>query len=287
MSSIVETKTTEAAAAQFHWALWRRQIMAILRLEVRKNLFGKRSVLIYLLTSLPLLIMVPFSFVARNEINNNFADGLQIYAGIYDGLILRTVVFFGCAWMFMNLFRGELVDKSLHYYFLTAIRRDVLLVGKYLSGVLTTGGLFAGMTAVTVILLHVPRGFSTSVRYMFQGPGLSQVAAYLSITILACVGYGAIFLVIGLFFRNPIVPALLVYGWEAINFLLPPILKRFSVIFYLQSLTPVPMSEGPFAIVATPSPVWVAVPILVVLTAAVLFVASLRIRRIEIRYAGE
>ena len=36
---------------------------------------------------------------------------------------------------------------------------------------------------------------------------------------LACVGYGAFFLVVGLFIRNPIVPALLLYGWEWLNFL--------------------------------------------------------------------
>jgi hypothetical protein len=43
---------------------------------------------------------------------------------------------------------------------------------------------------------------------------------------------------------QPIIPGLLLYGWEWINFLLPPGLKKVSVIHYLQSLVPVPMSEG-------------------------------------------
>ena len=47
---------------------------------------------------------------------------------------------------------------------------------------------------------------------------------------------------------------LLLYGWEWLNFLLPPLLKKVSVIHYLNSLVPVPISEGPFAVVAEPTP---------------------------------
>ncbi len=54
----------------------------------------------------------------------------MIFAVYYGGLILRTVVFFGCAWIFMNLFRGDIVDRSLHFYFLSPVRREVLVVGK-------------------------------------------------------------------------------------------------------------------------------------------------------------
>jgi hypothetical protein len=107
------------------------------------------------------------------------------------------------------------------------------------------------------------------------------------VTILACIGYGAVFLIIGLRFRNPIIPALILYGWEWINFLLPPGLKKISVIHYLTSLVPVPMSEGPFAVLAEPTPAWISVPSLVLFTAVVLFLASLHIRRMEISYAGE
>ena len=98
--------------------------------------------------------------------------------------------------------------------------------------------------------------------------------AYLGVTILACIGYGAVFLLVGLFFRNPIIPALLLYGWEWINFLLPPFLKKISVIHYLQSLVPVPMSEGPFAVLVEPTPAWISVPSLLLFTGVVLFLAE-------------
>jgi hypothetical protein len=86
---------------------------------------------------------------------------------------------------------------------------------------------------------------------------------------------------IGLFFRNPVVPALIVYGWEWLNFLLPPSLKRISIIHYLHSLVPVPVSEGPFATVVEPTSPWLAIPGLLLLTLLVLVIASRRIRRME------
>ena len=110
---------------------------------------------------------------------------------------------------------------------------------------------------------------------------------YLGITILGCLGYGAFFLVIGLFFRNPMIPAAIIYVWELINFLPPPLLKKISVIHYLHSLVPVPIPEGPFALVAEPTPAWVSVPGLLTVTAVVLVFASYRIRRMEIRYGGD
>ena len=107
------------------------------------------------------------------------------------------------------------------------------------------------------------------------------------ITTLACIGYGAFFVVVGLFVRNPIIPAVLLYGWEWLNFLMPPLLKKVSVIHYLNSLLPVPLSEGPFAVVAEPTPAWIAIPSMLIVTLLVLVLAAYRIRKMEIRYGSE
>lgn len=187
----------------------------------------------------------------------------------------------------MNLFRGDIIDRSLHFYFLSPVRREVLVVGKYFSGLVTSIILFTATTVISMLLLYVPHFPSESSRFFLEGAGLGQILTYAGITILACIGYGAFFLVVGLFFRNPIIPALVLYGWEWLNFLLPPLLKKISVIHYLNSLTPIPVLEGPFAVVAEPTPAWIAVPSLILVTVLVLFIASRRIRRMEIRYDSE
>ena len=286
MSSTAETIQTRTGAMNgANVSLWLRQIAAILRLELKKNFFGKRSLLVYLLAMMPIGLLVLVE--AINPLGRDTAQLPTVFSIFYNSLILRTVVFFGCAWIFMNLFRGELVDRSLHYYFLSSVRREVLVTGKYLSGLLTSVILFGAVTIICMLIVFFAHFYSSSTRFFFDGPGFSQLFWYVTITILACVGYGAFFLVVGLFVRNPIIPALLLYGWEWINFLLPPLLKKISVIHYLNSLVPVPISEGPFAVVAEPTPAWISIPGLLIVTTLVLILAGTRIHRMEVRYGSD
>jgi ABC-type transport system involved in multi-copper enzyme maturation permease subunit len=285
----METSTAEIGILRTgSWSLWRRQVLAIMGLEIKKNFFSRRALLLYPVAGLPIFLLSMLAlFPPNTSETQNFGELSQVYAAVYGGLILRTLVFFGCAWVFMNLFRGEVVDRSLHYYFLSPVRREVLVVGKYLSGLIATIILFSITTVASMLILHFGLFPSESSRYFFEGVGAAHLLAYFGVTVLACIGYGAVFLILGLFFRNPIVPGLLLYGWEWINFLLPPLLKKISVIHYLQSLVPVPMSEGPFAVLVEPTPAWISVPSLLVFTGVVLFLAGLHIRRMEISYAGD
>jgi ABC-type transport system involved in multi-copper enzyme maturation permease subunit len=290
MSSVIEVEATKPMVASHDWSLWFRQIRAILRIEVRKNFWGKRAILIYFFAAIPVLLMFLLAIVDPDgaaDIRRNWAAAQEVFGNIYEALILRTIVFFGCAWIFMNLFRGEVVDKSLHYYFLCALKREVLVVGKYFSGLVASIILFSLTTGGSLFFLYYARGYPANINYLFDGPGLGQCLAYIGITILACLGYGAVFMVIGLFFRNPIIPALLVYGWEWLNFLLPPVLKKISIIHYLHTLAPVPMNEGPLATIVAPTSPWVSIPSMIAFTAIVLVLASIRIRKMEIRYGGE
>jgi len=267
------------------------QILAILRLEVRKNFAGKRAIPVYLLAALPVLLFAAHAAgLGDGRRRCTGAEDFLAYAGFFQVFTLRLAIFFGCVAIFMNLFRGEVLEKSLHYYFLAPVRRDVLVAGKYLSGLLTCGFLFCLSTLLSFLIVsfHVA---SVRNQDLFAGPALGHLSAYLGVTWLACLGYGAVFLVMGLFFRNPIIPAITILVWESITIFVPPLLKKFSVIFYLESLCPVkvPFGRGGaiFAITADPTPAWIAIPGLLGLTALVIVLASLRIRRMEINYGTE
>jgi ABC-type transport system involved in multi-copper enzyme maturation permease subunit len=288
MSSSTADVATVKSKRPLPWSLWFRQIRAIFRLEIEKNFLGRRSILLYLLALLPVAPLVLAAPVTPPGAEwHDFTRYNMIFAFYYNIFILHTVIFFGSAWIFMNLFRGDIIDRSLHFYFLSPVHREVLVAGKYLSGLVTAILLFTATTVVCMLLVYLPHFPSESSRFFLDGPGMGQLFTYAGVTILACIGYGAFFLVVGLFFRNPIIPALVLYGWEWLNFLLPPVLKKISVVHYLHSLTPVPVYEGPFAVLAEPTPAWIAVPSLIVVTALVLIVASYRIRRMEIRYGNE
>jgi hypothetical protein len=125
-------------------------------------------------------------------------------------------------------------------------------------------------------------------------PGWSQFAAYLSVTALACVGYGSVFLAVGLLFRNPIVPTAVVLLWESANPFLPPILKKTSMIYYLQSLCPVTVSQDNLPPLMSllisptqPATTITAIIRIVLLTLFVLVLASFIARKLEINYSTD
>ncbi len=228
----------------------------------------------------------------ENELRTIPKDSL-IFATVFQFFYLRLAIFFGCVGIFTNLFRGELLDKSLHFYLLAPIRREVLLVGKYLAGLIATVVIFTVSTALQILAMgwHLTGPAMTE---FLRGPGWGQIGAYLGVTALACLGYGSVFLAAGLLFRNPIIPAAVVLLWESANPFLPAALKKISVIFYLQSMCPVVARPNDMPALAalllssaeaTPA-IWAAGG-LVVVTLAVLALAARQARNLEINYSSD
>ena len=356
--------------------LWCTQILAIVRLEMKKTFFARRGLWVYLLAFAPLVLFVtnsiasghrrselqriardhPVSSAAFNDIREgmtrdevtqklgrpytqwnrrirnghndqrewshyrytdgkielflSFEDGklrgihrsnldnlpqvLQVFAGVFQSYYLRLAVFFGCVGVFVNLFRGEMLDKSLHMYLLTPTRREVLLAGKYLAGLLATVVIFTSSTALQWLALLWQFDY-TAVANFLSSAGWSQFSSYLAVTALACVGYGSVFLAIGLLFRNPIIPVTAVLLWEGVNPFLPAALRKISMIYYLQSLCPPAPAVGqdvPGLVHLLISPVQpatrsMAVLSIVILTCVVLVAAARLSRRMEINYSTE
>ncbi len=217
-----------------------------------------------------------------------------IFATVFQFFYLRLCVFFGCVGVFANLFRGEMLDKSLHFYLLTPIRREVLAIGKYLAGLTATVVIFTTSTFLQLAALgwHFSR---QEISEYLNGAGWGNVASYLGVTALACVGYGSVFLAVGLLYRNPIIPAAAVLIWEGLNIYVPAALKKISVIFYLQCLSPVvapPNSDIPAImklLITAAEPVSAAAAIagLLGVTLAVLVLACRQARRLEINYSAD
>jgi hypothetical protein len=218
-----------------------------------------------------------------------------MFAGVFQFFFLRLAVFFGCLGIFMNLFRGEILDRSLHFYFLAPLRREVLMVGKFLAGLLATCVIFVTSELLqnVAFLWHLSSGARNL--YLFNNHGLQHIAAYLGVTVLACIGYGSFFLVAGMLFRNPILPTAIILIWEAINPFLPALLKQFSVIYYLKALCPVTIPAPPdmppllALLISTPDPISPALAVigLLVVAALALYGSSMQVRRLEINYTTE
>lgn len=271
------------------WELWTRQVAAILRMDLRKNFLSRRGIWIYLLAFAPFVVITLHAIFDRAGASSIHTD-TEVLAGIFQFFYLRFGIFFGCLGIFTWLFRGEVIEKSLHYYFLAPVKREVLLLGKFAGGVVTSVTLFGLGVFASFAMMYGHFG-PAGQYYVFNGPGMGQLGAYLGVTVLACIGYGAVFLMLSLLLKNPIIPALLVLGWETFTPVLPSLVQRFSVTYYLKQLCPVSIpAEGLMALFTVVSePVSIAAAILgpIVLAALVLALACKLVRRLEISYVAE
>jgi ABC-type transport system involved in multi-copper enzyme maturation permease subunit len=271
------------------WDLWGLQARRTVQIEVRRNLFSWKASWIYFLAFIPtLIILVHLLF----ESHPAFAltDDSNVLAGIIQFYYIRLGIFFGCLGIFSRLIRGEMVERSLHFYLLSPVRREVLLLAKFVAGSISAIALFA--TAIIADFALMYAGFGAAGQdYIFHGPGLGQLEGYLAVIVLGCLGYGAVFLLLSMVFRNPTPAAMLVMGWEAINPVMPSLLQKISVASYLRHLMPITVpGDGIFALLTVqtePVPTSLAVLGLLVLIALVLAYSCVRIRRLEIRYTTD
>jgi hypothetical protein len=170
------------------------------------------------------------------------------------------------------------------------MRRELLMVGKFLAGFITASVIFGA--SVLLCFTFAYGHFGPAGRaYIFNGPGLGQLTSYLLVTVLACVGFGSIFLALSLIFKNPILPGVVVLLWESFHSVAPSLLQKFSVSFYLKQLLPVSVPPDGmmalFTVIAEPVAPWLAVLGLICLSVAILIFACFRIRKVEISYLAD
>jgi hypothetical protein len=271
------------------WGLWWLQGRRLTLIEVRRNLFSWRASWIYFLAFIPTFIILIHALVDRH-LPITMSEDTNILAGIIQFYYIRLGVFFGCLGIFSRLIRGEMIERSLHFYLLSPVRREILLLAKFAAGSISAVLLFGSAIIADFALMYGVFG-AAGRDYVFNGPGLGQLEAYVAIIVLACLGYGAVFLLLSMMFKNPTPAAMLVLGWEAINPVLPTLLQKISVASYLRHLMPVNVAaEGIFALLTVetePVSAWAATVGLLLLIAVVLFYSCYRIRTLEIRYTTE
>ncbi len=266
-----------------NWDLWSKQVDAIIRLELKRYWLGRRWLGSYLLVLAPVALLVMRALLGRHQ------ESVQtlniVYAVLFQGFILRFAIFFSCMTIFSQMFRGEIMEKTLHYYLLMPVRREVLAFGKYMAGLIASFVMFGFCTIATYLLMFLPSRAGTE--FFATGPGLPHLARYIAVAMLGCVGYGAVFLLVGLYTRNPVAPALGIAAWESFNFILPSTLQKISVVHYLQTLCPVSPPRSPFAVLTDATSPLISIPGLLIFTTCVMIVVGYKIRRTEITYSAD
>jgi ABC-type transport system involved in multi-copper enzyme maturation permease subunit len=272
------------------WSLYAGQIGVLVRNEVTRNLFSRRRLWVYFLAFIPIAFLLLRNIVTRGQFRGDLQDETQALAVLIQLYYVRLGIFFACMGIFTWLFRGEIVQRTLHYQFLVPVRREVLVIGKFLAGCIVSIALFEVAVLASFYLFYSRYG-AAGRSYLFEGPGLGQLGSYLLVAALACLGYGSLFLALSLVFKNPIVPGAILLGWEIISPIFPSWAQHLSVTFYLKHLCPTTLSSTGFMALFTvvPEPVspFFSIFGLCCLALVVLVLSCFLIRRIEIMYTAE
>ena len=149
-----ETKVSSAALRSITEGMTREELAARLGEPYAKSTRTTRrgdEIAIYRYTdgesdSTVVLLNGKVANINRQEPYTISRDSLN-FATVFQFFYLRFAIFFGCVGIFTNLFRAEMLEKSLHFYLLSPIRREVLLLGKYLAGLIATVTIFTLGTA--------------------------------------------------------------------------------------------------------------------------------------------
>ena len=160
------------APAAAVWPMRRRQLAQVVRAELARTFSFWRSLWLLALAFAPVAIIAGH---ALHDERCRLEEETLILAGIVQGYYVRFGIFFGCLWVFMRLVRGEMAERTLHYWFLAPLRRDVLIVGKFFSAVIATVLVFtAGVVAsFGLMYAHFPAGRA----FVINGPGLGHLQA--------------------------------------------------------------------------------------------------------------
>lgn len=262
-----------------------KQAATVAAIEWRRTLTGRRTFVLALFCILPALIglirMVVFPEAARLDVGRTTHELAQTFALFH----LRFIVFFACAFLFVRSFRGEVLHHTLHLSFLLPIRRLDLIVGKYFGALAVALVVMLPSTVTVFVSYYLANGVGNTLQILTSARGLGHLASYLGVTILAAAGYGALFLLAGLFFKNPMIPAALYLGFELVAPYLPFPIRIFSIARHLLAMMPVPVTLGPLAVTGTDSPGWVAAVLIVGVAAVTVGLAGWRAKVVEVDYS--
>ena len=259
--------------------------LRIFDLSLGEMLWSRRTVFLALVVGGPVLIAIVLRALdlfglLRVTDGSLRVTGPSIFALMISYIFLRFItpilgIFYGTA-----LMADEVEDKTLTYLFSRPIPRSAVLIGKYLAYLAATT-LIILPSVVLVYFLVVPIG-GGSIAAAF--PTLLRDLALLALGLSV---YGALFAAVGAWLKRPVLFGIFfAFGWENFAMVLPGYIRRFTVVYYTQSLIPHAMpADGMVSILQSlfkdTVPAWQAALTLAAILVVALALATRAVERRE------
>jgi ABC-type transport system involved in multi-copper enzyme maturation permease subunit len=191
--------------------------------------WGRRSLLMAVLLGLPLFFAILYRAVLAAKLPAQ-VTGFDLYGVIVAIYDVRNVVPLCALFYAASLVADEVEGRTLTYLLTRPVERASILLGKFAAYVVTSLVFVWPVTVLTFFLLAAGQGsdaFSSRAAVLLQDLGILA---------LGLVAYGALFTLLGVLVKRPVIPGLLfLYLWELVGSV-PGYLPRFTLTAPLQSL---------------------------------------------------
>jgi ABC-2 type transport system permease protein len=202
---------------------------AVFDLALEGMVWSRRSIVVAVFLALPIAFAVVYrAFLAAHMPQRMTA--FDLYGVIVVFYYLRNALPLVALFYATALIADEVEGKTLTYLLTRPVRREAIMAGKFAAYVATTLSLALPAVLATFFILLTARG------RVGLGGAVPDLLRDLGVLALALLAYGALFTLLGVLLKRPLIPGLLfVFLWELIANL-PGYLPRFTLTAYLRSL---------------------------------------------------
>jgi ABC-2 type transport system permease protein len=211
-----------------------RAAKAVFDLSLESMIWTRRSLLMAILLGVPPVLALVFRMMSEKPMSGFDLYGMFIAFYYVRNVLPLVALFYGT-----SLIADEVEGRTLTYLLTRPIGRKAIMTGKMAAYLATTLAMTLPAAMLTFFVAVPTRGF--------HGLGARVPALFqdLGVMALTLVVYGALFALLGVALRRPMIPGLLfLFGWELVANL-PGDLPRYTITAWLRSLiTHRPVDEG-------------------------------------------
>ena len=245
-----------------------RAIPEIVRVTLRQLLGRRRTILLLLLSVVPILMAVVFVAAGESDVDGFASSVLDVFS--VTMLLPIVAVLFGTA-----AFGAEIEDGTIVYLLAKPISRWVVIVGKLI-----------GATALTALLTMVSVSIAGLIALVPQGEhGMAALIGFLAAMAVGSVCYVSFFMALSLFTRRALMIGIFYFLiWEGLLSSLLAGIANFSIRQYSLGVATAffPMSGQEARL--TPG---TALPLAAILVVVALTLATRRLMRFELSGSGD
>jgi ABC-2 type transport system permease protein len=242
---------------------------AVFDLSLEGMMWTRRTLLMGILVALPIVFAIVYRVVLATEPHAELLPPGDLYAVIVALYWIRNVLPLAALFFATALVADEVEGRTLTYLLTRPLTRASIFAGKFAAYVVTTLSLSLPAGVLAFFILLSARGFAS------VPPAVFDLLRDLGVIALTLVAYGALFALLGVLLKRPVIPGLMfLYGWELMANL-PGYLPRLTLTAWLRSLIHHrPAQEGLAGLFQQVLPAGQALAVLVVASAAFLAAAA-------------